>query len=172
MDEVAGQDFRIRPAKPEDLGFLWEMLYEAIHWGPEKSEPKPPREKLLSSPKISHYLEGWGRAGDMALIAFDPADGRRVGAAWYRLMPPEDPGYGFVDSSTPEMGLAIAPDFRGHGVGGMLLHALMDAASSDGFDALSLSVECGNRAVRLYERYGFVRLFIIGDACTMRANLS
>ena len=172
MSTGADQDCQIRPAEPEDLEFLWEMLYEAIHWGPEKSEPKPPREKLLSDPDISHYLEGWGRAGDTALIALDPADGRRVGAAWYRLMSPEDPGYGFVDSSTPEMGLAVVPDLRGRGVGGTLLRTLMNVARSEGFDALSLSVECGNPAVRLYERHGFVRLLTVGDACTMKSNLS
>ena len=87
-------------------------------------------------------------------------------------MSPEDPGYGFVDSSTPEMGLAVVPDLRGRGAGGTLLRALMEVARSEGFDALSLSVECGNPAVRLYERRGFVRLFTVGDACTMKANLS
>ena len=81
-----------RSDQPEDLEFLWEMLYEAIHWGP--------------------------------------------------------------------------------GVGGTLLRALMDVARSEGFDALSLSVECGNPAVRLYERHGFVRLLTVGDACTMKSNLS
>lgn len=164
--------YRIRSGNAEDLGFLWDMLYEAVHWGPERQGPKPPREEILSWPDIAHYLESWGRPGDFALIAFDPADDRKVGAAWYRLMPPEDPGYGFVDASTPEVGIAVVPDFRGRDVGGALLHALMDAARSRGFGALSLSVEDSNPAARLYERHGFRRLFVVGDSWTMKADLS
>jgi ribosomal protein S18 acetylase RimI-like enzyme len=162
---------RVRESGEDDLEFLWDMLYEAIHWGPEKADPKPQREELLSEPEISHYLEGWGREGDMALVAVDPDDGRRVGAAWRRLMPPEDPGYGFVDASTPEIGLAVVPDLRGRGVGGLLLRSLIEAARSEGYGALSLSVEDGNPAIRLYERHGFVKLRLEGDAWIMGLDL-
>jgi ribosomal protein S18 acetylase RimI-like enzyme len=161
----------VRKAEEEDLEFLWEMLYEAVHWDPDKPVPKPPREEVLSWPGIAHYLEGWGRPEDFGLIALDPADGRRVGAAWYRLMSPEDPGYGFVDDSTPEVGIAVVSELRGRGVGGALLRAIMGAARSRGFDALSLSVERGNPAVHLYERHGFEKLFIVDDAWTMKADL-
>ena len=171
---VAGSTatIRVRKAEEEDLGFLWEMLYEAVHWYPDRPDPKPPREEVLSWPGIAHYLEGWGRPEDFALIALDLAEGRRVGAAWYRLMSPEDPGYGFVDDSTPEVGIAVVPELRGRGVGGALLRALMGAARSRGFGALSLSVERGNPAVRLYGRHGFEKLFIVDDAWTMKADLS
>jgi ribosomal protein S18 acetylase RimI-like enzyme len=163
---------RVRRADEEDLEFLWDMLYEAVHWDPDKPDPKPPREEVLSWPGIAHYLEGWGRPEDFALIALDPADSRRVGAAWYRLMSPEDPGYGFVDDSTPEVGIAVVSEVRSLGVGGTLLRALMVEARSRGFGALSLSVERGNLAIHLYERHGFEKLFIVGDAWTMKADLS
>lgn len=163
--------FRVRQSSEEDLDFLWEMLYEAVHWDPDRPGSKPPREEVLSWPGIGHYLEGWGRPEDFAVVALGH-DGRRVGAAWYRLMPPEDPGYGFVDASTPEVGVAVVPEVRGRGVGTTLLRALLSAARSRGFDALSLSVERGNPAVRLYERHGFERLFVAGDAWTMKADLS
>ncbi len=87
-------------------------------------------------------------------------------------MSPEDPGYGFVDDSTPEVGIAVVSELRGRGVGGALLRALMAAARSRGFGALSLSLERGNPAVHLYERHGFEKLFIVDDAWTMNANLS
>ena len=172
MNAGIDQDYWIRRDEPEEVGFLWDMLYEAVHWGPDRPDPKPPREEVLSWPGIAHYLEGWGRPEDFAVIALDPADGRRVGAAWYRLMPPEDPGYGFVDASTPEVGIAVVPELRGHGVGGMLLDALMDAARSRGFDALSLSVERDNPAVHLYERRGFETLLALDDTWTMKVDLS
>jgi len=96
------------------------------------------------------------------VIALDPDDGRRIGAAWYRLMPPENPGYGFVDASTPEVAIAVVPDRRGLGVGAALLRGLLNAARPQGFDALSLSVRRDNSAaVRLYQRNGFAKLFDI-----------
>ena len=136
-----------RPGGPQDLEFLWEMLYEATHHRP------------LSDPAISRYLEGWGRPGDTTVVALDPVDGRRIGAAWYRLMTPDNPGYGFLNASTPEITLAVVPERRGAGVGEALLRGLLDAARTQGFNALSLSVRRDNpAAVKLYERNGFVKL--------------
>ena len=156
--------WRLRPGTPEDLDFLWEMLYEASG------------HSDLSDPAISLYLEGWGRAGDVAVVALDPEDGRRVGAAWYRLMTSEKPGYGFVDASTPELAIGVVPEARGRGVGGALLPALMDVARGDGFGALSLSVRRNNAAaVSLYEKNGFVRVAEIGfdhPSWAMKVDLS
>lgn len=161
---------RLRPGTPEDEGFLREMLYEAVCWRPE--DPKPSRGELLADPRISHYVEGWGRRGDTAVIALDPDGGERIGAAWYRLMPPEDPGYGFVDAATPEVSIAVVRGRRGGGVGMALLEALMGSARSEGFAALSLAVEEDNPAISLYERAGFRRLFPTEGAWTMGVDLS
>ncbi len=129
-------------------------------------------EEVLSKPELARYLEGWGRQGDTAVLAVDLDGGRRLGAAWYRLMTSEEPGYGYVDDQTPEIALAVVPDHRGRGVGGALLRELREAARSQGYNALSLGVEKGNPALGLYERNGFVKLFETEDARTMRANLS
>lgn len=154
------------------MEFLWDMIYEAAEWHPEGSGSKPPREEVLSDPSISHYVEGWGRAGDAAVVAIDSTDGGRIGAAWYRLMSSQDPGYGFVDASTPEVAIAVVPDRRGIGVGGALLHALLDTARLQGFGTLSLSVERDNPAAKLYERNGFVKLFPVEGSWTMKVDLS
>ena len=107
------------------------------------------------------------------MIAVDPAGGRGIGAAWYRLFSENAPGYGFVDASTPEVAIGVVPGWWGRGVGGALLDALLGAASSQGFAALSLSVELDNPAARLYERKGFVGLFVDEEGSrTMRAELS
>lgn len=162
--------YRLRPGTPDDEGFLWEMLYEAACWRPEG--PRPAREKVFSNPALAHYVEGWGRPGDAAVVAFDQDSGERVGGAWYRLMPPEDPGYGFVDAATPEVSIAVVREHRGAGIGSALLRAIMDTARSDGFAALSLGVEEDNPAISLYERAGFRKLFPTEGAWTMRAELS
>jgi hypothetical protein len=56
-------------------------------------------------------------------------------------------------------------------VGGALVRELRDAAKSQGYSALSLSVEKGNPALRLYERNSFVKPFETEDAWAMGADL-
>jgi GNAT superfamily N-acetyltransferase len=157
----------MRPAEPSDLPFLRAMLYEAAFWRP--AGPRPPLDRALAEPALARYVAGWGRAGDAGVIALGD-EGDPIGAAWYRLFPLSEPGFGFVDERTPELSLAVVADARARGVGTALLRALINRARADRFESLSLSVEPDNPARRLYERHGFVR--VGGDAAwTMRANL-
>jgi ribosomal protein S18 acetylase RimI-like enzyme len=57
-------------------------------------------------------------------------------------------------------------------VGTALLDALIVQARQAGVGALSLSVEEGNPAARLYERLGFVRIGRTGSAWTMLLELA
>jgi hypothetical protein len=102
--------YQVREGQHEDLPFLREMLYEAVCWRPDAA--RPPLDEVLSDPAIAKYVEGWSRKGDAAVIATDSEGFRRIGAAWYRLMPEEDPGYGFVDARTPELAAGVSPDRR------------------------------------------------------------
>jgi ribosomal protein S18 acetylase RimI-like enzyme len=160
-------DTHIRPLAPEDAHCLWEMLYQAIHM-PEGVEP--PAREIVHSPGLSHYVAGWGRAGDMGYLAVDD-EGLLVGAAWLRLFPAEDPGYGFVDDATPELSVAVMPGYRGQGIGTRLLSALLDAAA-ERYDAVSLSVQADNPALRLYRRLGFEVVEDGSTWFTMRKRLS
>ena len=50
----------------------------------------------------------------------------------------------------------VAPNYRGHGVGQMLLKAIIDWARAANVSYLALGVTCGNNpAMRLYLRAGF-----------------
>jgi ribosomal protein S18 acetylase RimI-like enzyme len=60
--------------------------------------------------------------------------------------------------------IGVVSEFRGRGVGGALLQALIRTAKSQGFKTLSLGVEKDNPALQIYERHGFVRLFDTGGA--------
>jgi ribosomal protein S18 acetylase RimI-like enzyme len=140
------------------------MLYEAATW---RGEPRPPFEEVLARPEISVYLDAWGRAGDTALIAEDE-NGERLGAAWYRLFTVDAHGYGFIDSSVPELTVAVPAALRGRGIGTALLLALIKQASDHGLSTLSLSVEKENPALRLYEHLGFKSAAARGDTVTMR----
>ena len=116
------------------------------------------------------YAE-WGRPGDTAVVAVDD-QGQPIGAAWYRLFSPNESGYGFVNSSIPELSMAVVDEHRGRGIGRALLKALIGAAASEGFTALSLSVEQDNRAIALYESVGFNRFRLADNAWIMQVDLS
>jgi ribosomal protein S18 acetylase RimI-like enzyme len=152
----------------DDVRFLREMLYHAAAWRPGE---RPPFDAVLSDFRTARYVEGWGRTGDGAVVA-EAEDGTRLGAAWFRLFAAEEPGYGFVSASIPELSIAVAPAARGRGIGSALLIAIAVHARERGFPALSLSVEADNPAVRLYARTGFVGVGREGDAWTMLLELA
>jgi GNAT superfamily N-acetyltransferase len=149
----------IRRGGQQDLRFLRDMLHHAYYW----------RERVPGS-FVSRYVRGWGRPGDTAVIALE--SGFPVGAAWYRLFTAAEPGYGFVDERTPELAIAVVPSKRGHGIGEELLEALLAKAREAGYPALSLNVEPGNPARKLYERFGFEVVGESDDAWTMRASIA
>ena len=67
-----------------DPAFLAEMLYEAVNWRDDGAEERPPLDEMLAQPELRRYVEGWGRVGDVAIVALDRRD-EPVGGAWYRL---------------------------------------------------------------------------------------
>jgi GNAT superfamily N-acetyltransferase len=158
----------IRPAGVDDVGFLHRMLYEAAAWNPDW-----PREQVidtLADPILERYHIGWGRPGDAGVIA--ELEGEPIGAAWYRLFTAADPGFGFVDERSPELGIAVGPLHRRTGVGTALLEALIERARTEGYPALSLSVAPSNRSRMMYERAGFERVGENHGAWTMRLDLT
>jgi GNAT superfamily N-acetyltransferase len=83
------------------------------------------------------------------------ADGEPTGVVWVTRFPPEAPGYGFVRADVPELSVCVLPGYRGAGLGAGLVGAAVAEARRRSLPALSLSVEDGNPARRLYERLGF-----------------
>jgi ribosomal protein S18 acetylase RimI-like enzyme len=164
MDELT----KLRDAGHGDEPFLRKMMYEAAAWNPDW--PHEEVIEALSNPILARYIDGWRRPGDAGVIA--ERAGEAVGAAWYRLFTADAPGYGFVDERTPELGLAVVPLYRRHGVGTALLDALIDRAREDGYPALSLSVEPSNRSRLMYERAGFEKVGEFGGSWTMRLDLA
>jgi ribosomal protein S18 acetylase RimI-like enzyme len=142
----------IRRTRPDDAQFLREMLFEAAYW--RAGKPRPSLEEGLARPDLQKVLAGWGRPGDLGMIATD-GQGGRIGAAWMRLWTNQDHAQGFVDEQTPEVGIGVRREFRRHGVGTALLLAVLGRAREDGVTRVSLSVEIENVARLLYERFGF-----------------
>jgi ribosomal protein S18 acetylase RimI-like enzyme len=157
----------VRRATAEDVPFLRQVLAIAADWRPD-AQVRAVAE-VMADPALAHYVAGWPAPGDVGFVA---DDGRPVGAAWWRFFTDQDPGFGFVDSATPEISIGVTPGSRRRGVGTALLGALIDEARHLGIPSLSLSVETDNPARSLYQRLGFVIRDRSAGAFTMILKLT
>jgi ribosomal protein S18 acetylase RimI-like enzyme len=159
-------DFKIRDIEPRDIPFLWEMLYQSLYV-PEGEDPFP--RDILNEPYIAKYIDDWGQKGDIGLLA--EKSNHPVGAAWLRLFSGENKGFGYVDSTTPDIGIALDEAYRGKGLGSRLMQELETRAITHGYKKLSLSVDPANPARRLYERNGYIHVGWCDTSWTMVKNL-
>lgn len=146
---------------------LWEGFYHALHVPPGGSPFDP---EIVRHPQLAPYVEDWmTRDGDLGFVA--ESDGAPVGVIWLRLWSEAYHGFGFVDAQTPELSMAVWPGYRGLGIGTALLERILEVASAH-HEAVSLSVNSTNRALHLYERFGFERIGTPSeDSITMQKAL-
>lgn len=137
----------IRPLRTGERWLLTEFLYEAV-WRPDGAPPVP--RTALQEAALRRYVEVFGRAADDRCLAA-VCDGRVAGAVWVRRMH----GFGHVDDATPELAVALYPEYRGRGIGTLLLRAMLELLRQEGCTQVSLSVQCENRAAAWYLREGF-----------------
>lgn len=157
-DDSTRPRIAVREATATDGDLLVDMVLEAINWDGEHHT----RRGVLGTPRYARYAVGWGRPGDLGLVAVD-LDGPRgmhvpIGAAWLRFFTAADHGFGWVEAGVPELSLAIVPGRRRLGIGRALLAALLSRAKDSGISRVSLSVARANPAYELYRQAGFVPL--------------
>ncbi len=147
------EDVSLRLVGPDESALIFSFLTIAARM----DEAEEPIQKALSEPGLSKYWKGWGRAGDLGVVALSAAAGHPVSCAWVRLFPRDEAGYGFVAESVPELGIGTTASYRNRGVGTKTLAALLDRCRGR-YPGVSLSVRQDSAAIRLYERFGFERL--------------
>ncbi|NLF51842.1 MAG: GNAT family N-acetyltransferase [Leptolinea sp.] len=162
---LIAQNIQIRPLSKNDEPFLREMLYHAI-FVPEGAQP-PPRD-VIRNPELSRYVNDWGQPGDDGYVAV--IRDKPVGAVWIRLLTGNDKGYGYVDDETPELSIAILPEYRGQGIGNALITYLFTEIY-ERHPAVCLSVSEENPACRLYRRLGFEEIQNDGTSVKMIRKL-
>ncbi|MCX6500825.1 MAG: GNAT family N-acetyltransferase [Microbacterium sp.] len=160
--------FRIRPAVQADGAFLADMVVEAVNW---RAGAARPRHQILDDLRHGRYVTGWMRPSDVGAVAVDEQD-QPIGAAWYRMLPRTEPGFGYVGTGVPELIIGVRPIWRAHGVGRALLQWLVAAARAEGHSRLCLSVERDNFARTLYRSEGFVVTEAGNGRDTMVARLN
>jgi GNAT superfamily N-acetyltransferase len=144
-----------------DPAFLAEMCYEIAYWRDDGAEQRPPLDALIADPQHARFVEGWGRPGDLAVLALDRRD-EPVGAAWCRRF------------DTCEMRIAVYPEFRRSGVGSLLLGSLEARARAAGEPCVVTHAAPDNPAHGVLVKRGFrpdpeqpARLMRILDAARM-----
>lgn len=160
-------DIIIRSGTQADVPFLYEMLFEAFHWGSESN--RPPIASFFANDEFRILLADWGKETDASVIA--ELRSARIGAAWYRFWTEGSHSYGYVAPHIPELGMGVRNGFRSQGVGRQLLRKLKEIARDRGVKQLSLSVDPNNFALRLYESEGFVKCGESGTSWTMICEL-
>jgi ribosomal protein S18 acetylase RimI-like enzyme len=134
----------LRPVEAADRAFLVELYGSTreaelaqVDW------PKGAREAFVEqqfTAQDAHYRANYpGATLDVIEV-----DGARAGRLYVHRGP----------SDIRIMDIALAPEFRGRGIGTSLLRSLMAAADTSG-RKLSIHVEMNNPARSLYDRLGF-----------------
>ena len=133
----------IRPITTSEIDYLGEALLASIHVSDGEAPPDP---AILREPHFAAVTEGWGRIGDVAMVAIDRAAGDRpAGAAWVRLYTRDRPTYGYIADDIPALAVAVSAARRGRGIGTRLMEALITEARRLGYAAISLSVDSAQR---------------------------
>jgi len=139
-------DITTREIKKEEYPLLEDFFYNAIYM-PE-GEKYPPKE-IIFKPEIYVYIKDFGLVTDCGVVA--ERDGVIIGAAWTRIIP----AYGHIDNDTPELAISVLSEYRGQGVGTLLMNSLFGLLRERGYKRTSLSVQQNNPAVRFYKRLGY-----------------
>jgi RimJ/RimL family protein N-acetyltransferase len=137
-------DARLRPVTADDRAFLVDLYAgvrepELAHlpWGDAARRTFIAQQFAAQD---AHYRQHYpGAALDVIEV-----DGERAGRLYVHRGPRD----------IRIMDVALAPAYRGRGIGGGLLRSLIDEAHASA-RKLSIHVEVNNRARRLYERLGF-----------------
>lgn len=141
------KDAVIKNVTPADYPQLETFLYHAI-FVPQGVEPPP--YSLIYDPEIYVYVDRFGtKPGDHGVMAW--AQGKAVGAAWVRIIP----AYGHIDDNTPELAISLLPDYRGQGIGTVMMARLFQLLKERGYKQTSLNVQKDNPALRFYQSLGY-----------------
>ena len=149
-----------------DQDKLWHWLHVAL-WDPPPAGLRP--IEVLRAPGVRIYAENWGRPTDVGVVA--QVGGADAGACWLRLLP-LGVGLGSVDAETPQLGIALEPEYQHKGYGRPLMLAALQAARGAGYRQVSLTVHPENPAQYLYERCGFRKVDLRSNYCLMVASVA
>jgi len=143
MNAVDSGAVDIRLSTPDDFDGFYDCFAAICRERRYLALVEPP-----SKDEARAFIDGARQRGMVQYVA--AADSRIVG--WCDILPNTWEGF----RHTGRLGMGIAPEFRGKGIGRRLMDATIDGAREAGLARIGLEVFSSNtNAIRLYERYGF-----------------
>lgn len=140
-------DYKIRTISEGEDSLLKDFLYEAV-FVPEGAPALP--KSIINQPELQVYIADFGKKkDDIGLVA--EVDRKAVGAVWVRIMN----DYGHIDNDTPSFAISLYKDYRGFGIGTVLMKEMLRILKDRGYKQASLAVQKANYAVRMYQKTGF-----------------
>lgn len=128
-----------------------KIVTDMLHYAMRLDEVS---KTLSDIPKLAIYDEFYGfTTKDLGLYAL--VDNQLVGAAWVRRLNSDHGSNGYIDDNTPQLIMAVLPEFRGHGIGSAMIEQLCIEVAAL-YHQITLSIVEGARAINFYERHGFV----------------
>jgi GNAT superfamily N-acetyltransferase len=110
-------------------------------------------ETLDDHPELEQYHRNYGNCnGDIGVYV--TVDHKIAGGAWVRMLPN---GFGRLDNATPELTIAVLPEYRNQELATLLMEQLFNEAAKI-FPKVSLSVEEESPAVTFCGRLGFEKV--------------
>jgi tRNA (cmo5U34)-methyltransferase len=143
-------EYTIREISEGEYHLIKEFTYQAIFL---KDESIIVPRTALDSPKLKIYYEDFGKPDDACLIV--EVDNKVVGAVWTRILSGEVKGFGYIDSFTPEFGIALFKEYRNRGLGTKLMKSMLELLKIKGYRRTSLAVQKDNYAANMYKNMGF-----------------
>ncbi len=111
-------------------------------------------KSLSDIPRLSVHEAFYGfTSKDLGLYAL--VDNQLAGAAWIRRLNADHGANGYVDDQTPVLTIGVLPEFRGRGIGSVMMGQLLLEAGAL-HERISVSVVSVSPAIRFFERLGFV----------------
>lgn len=140
-----GTEVIVRPVRPSDAPLLLEAFAE--HFSEQSRYQRFLASKRSLSPRELEYFTDVDHDRHEAIGALDPATGEGVGIARFVRA-----GTG---AETAEAAVAVADEWQGRGLGGLLLERLAARARELGIVEFTASLLTTNRAMlALFERLG------------------
>lgn len=126
-----------------------DFFYDTFYV-PDNLDPLP--REIVKLPFYQKYICDLGcKEGDYCFVAQDSITGETVGAVWTRFI--EDDV--IVERGSPFLLISVSAEYRGNGIGSTLLLRILTELKEHGYTKVSLTVNKQNRAVDLYEKFGF-----------------
>ena len=129
------------------------LVFSFLTLAARMADSNEPIQQALVDEQLTKYWQGWGRPGDLGIVASRELDGVPVCCAWVRQLSPDDDGY--LAHGVLELAFGTVASERGQGIGSETLARLLEECRRVSASGISLSVRADNPVVRLYRRLGF-----------------